>query len=78
MPLLLAEQLRAPSVQSAVALPNMLLTHDAGWTIASNEHLNVLFAGVREGRPGSAIGPGVGAGGADIKLTSPADVTIPR
>ena len=70
VPLLLVEQLRAPSPHNAVAFPKLLLIHDAGCTIASSEQTNVVPDGVREGSPGSAtgiVGAGPGGAGPDVR-----------
>jgi hypothetical protein len=61
----LVEQLRAPSVQRAVAFPNELLMHAAGCTMSSSEQTFVPFLIVRDGRPGSPTGEGLGEGEGD-------------
>ena len=55
VPLFDDEQLLAPSVQRAVALPKLSFTQDAGWIMASSEQLNVVPTAVRDGNPGSPI-----------------------
>ena len=59
MPLLLVEQLRAPSWQSAVAFPKLLLMHAAGWMMSSSLQILVLPESVRVGNPGSPTGDDV-------------------
>jgi len=50
---LVVEQLRAPSLHRAVALPNALFRHDAGWTMSSSLQVSPLPDAVRDGRVGS-------------------------